>query len=95
MAADLFETYVVTLGVTMVSIALTLSNVGNDMLLKLMTLPLLVGGVCIVTSIIGTYMVRLGKKQSIMGALYKGFWTTVDPRRGRRSISPLNMCSAT
>jgi K(+)-stimulated pyrophosphate-energized sodium pump len=43
----------------------------------LMTLPLIVGGVCIITSIIGTYMVRLGKSQSIMGALYKGFWTTV------------------
>ena len=40
-----------------------------------MTLPLLVGGVCIITSIIGTYMVRLGEGGSIMGALYKGFWT--------------------
>src|SRR5439155_11514337 len=36
---------------------------------------LLIGGVCIITSIIGTYMVRLGKNGSIMGALYKGFWT--------------------
>jgi K(+)-stimulated pyrophosphate-energized sodium pump len=75
MAADLFETYVVTLGVTMVSVALTLASVGPDMLMKLMALPLIIGGVCIVTSIIGTYMVRLGKGQSIMGALYKGFWT--------------------
>jgi K(+)-stimulated pyrophosphate-energized sodium pump len=74
MAADLFETYVVTLGVTMVSVALTVTDVPSDLLLKLMTLPLLVGGVCIVTSIIGTYMVRLGKG-SIMGALYKGFLT--------------------
>jgi len=74
MAADLFETYVVTIGVTMASIALLLPNA--DHLMKLMTLPLLVGGVCIITSIIGTYMVRLGKG-SIMGALYKGFWTTV------------------
>jgi K(+)-stimulated pyrophosphate-energized sodium pump len=40
-----------------------------------MSLPLLIGGVCIITSIIGTYMVRLGAKESIMGALYKGFWT--------------------
>jgi K(+)-stimulated pyrophosphate-energized sodium pump len=40
-----------------------------------MTLPLLVGGVCIITSIIGTFFVRLGAKGSIMGALYKGFWT--------------------
>ena len=75
MAADLFETYVVTLGVTMVSIALTVTGGDSDMLLKLMTLPLIIGGVCIVTSVIGTYMVRLGKG-SIMGALYKGFWTS-------------------
>jgi K(+)-stimulated pyrophosphate-energized sodium pump len=75
MAADLFETYVVTIGLTMVSIALLLPNIPN--LLELMTLPLIVGGVCIITSIIGTYMVRLGGGQSIMGALYKGFWTTV------------------
>ena len=77
MAADLFETYVVTLGLTMVSIALLVKNLPADLLLKLMALPLVVGGVCIITSIIGTYMVRLGKSQSIMGALYKGFWTTV------------------
>jgi K(+)-stimulated pyrophosphate-energized sodium pump len=75
MAADLFETYVVTLGVTMVSIALTVRGVDTDVLTKLMALPLLIGGVCIVTSILGTYMVRLGKGGSIMGALYKGFWT--------------------
>ncbi len=74
MAADLFETYVVTIGVTMISVALLLPNA--DKLLALMTLPLLVGGVCIVTSIIGTYFVRLGASQSIMGALYKGFWTS-------------------
>jgi K(+)-stimulated pyrophosphate-energized sodium pump len=41
-----------------------------------MTLPLIIGGVCILTSIAGTYFVRLGAKQSIMGALYKGFWVT-------------------
>jgi K(+)-stimulated pyrophosphate-energized sodium pump len=73
MAADLFETYVVTLGVTMVSVALTITG---DALPKLMSLPLIIGGVCIITSIIGTYMVRLGRSQSIMGALYKGFWTS-------------------
>ena len=75
MAADLFETYVVTVGITMVSVALALGS--SPLLLPLMTLPLLIGGVCIITSIIGTYMVRLGKGQSIMGALYKGFWTSV------------------
>jgi len=73
MAADLFETYVVTVGITMVTVALALGN--SALLVPLMSLPLLIGGVCIITSIIGTYMVRLGAKQSIMGALYKGFWT--------------------
>jgi K(+)-stimulated pyrophosphate-energized sodium pump len=73
MAADLFETYVVTVGITMVSIALALGS--SPLLLPLMILPLLIGGVCIITSIIGTYMVRLGRSGSIMGALYKGFWT--------------------
>ena len=74
MAADLFETYVVTLGVTMISIALLIRADAAE-LMRLMSLPLIVGGVCIVTSIIGTYMVRLGKG-TIMGALYKGFWTS-------------------
>ncbi|GLT00439.1 K(+)-insensitive pyrophosphate-energized proton pump [Sphingobium jiangsuense] len=76
MAADLFETYVVTVGATMVLIALLVKGVGAAELSQLMSLPLAVGGVCIITSIIGTYMVRLGSSQSIMGALYKGFWTT-------------------
>jgi len=73
MAADLFETYVVTVGITMVSVALAIGT--SPLLLPLMSLPLLIGGVCIITSIIGTYMVRLGAKGSIMGVLYKGFWT--------------------
>ena len=73
MAADLFETYVVTVGATMVLLAL-LVNAGPG-LLGLMSLPLLIGGACIITSIIGTYFVRLGRG-SIMGALYKGFIVT-------------------
>jgi K(+)-stimulated pyrophosphate-energized sodium pump len=73
MAADLFETYVVTVGITMVSVALAIGT--SPLLLPLMSLPLLIGGVCIITSIIGTYMVKLGRRGSIMGALYKGFWT--------------------
>jgi len=77
MAADLFETYVVTLGLTMVSVAMLMRDIDPALLIKLMALPLIVGGVCIITSIIGTYFVRLGKGQSIMGALYKGFWVTV------------------
>ncbi len=75
MAADLFETYVVTVGATMVLTALLVSGTREE-LTALMALPLIVGGVCILTSIIGTYFVRLGRSQSIMGALYKGFWTT-------------------
>ncbi|MEG3176391.1 sodium-translocating pyrophosphatase [Sphingomonas sp. RB3P16] len=75
MAADLFETYVVTIGVTMISVALALRQA--DHLLQVMTLPLAVGGACILTSIIGTYFVRLGKRESIMGALYKGFWVSI------------------
>lgn len=74
MAADLFETYVVTVGATMVLIALLLGSSAN--LLPLMALPLAIGGVCIITSILGTYFVRLGSSNSIMGALYKGFIVT-------------------
>src|SRR5688572_319595 len=75
MAADLFETYVVTVGATMVLTALLVTTAG-DGLLALMSLPLLIGGVCVVASIIGTYFVRLGKGSSIMGAMYKGFGVT-------------------
>ncbi len=75
MAADLFETYVVTIGATMVLIALLVKGAG-DTLLPLMSLPLLVGGVCIITSVIGTYFVRLGGGTNIMGAMYKGFGVT-------------------
>jgi K(+)-stimulated pyrophosphate-energized sodium pump len=74
MAADLFETYVVTVGATMVLIALLLGTSAS--LLPLMALPLAIGGVCIITSILGTYFVRLGSSNSIMGALYKGFIVT-------------------
>ncbi len=77
MAADLFETYVVTVGATMVLIALLVQGVTDSALfLNLMTLPLLIGGVCVITSIIGTYFVRLGGGKNIMGAMYKGFLVT-------------------
>jgi len=75
MAADLFETYVVTVGATMVLTALLVKTAGEG-LLALMSLPLLIGGVCILTSILGTYFVRLGKGSGIMGAMYKGFGVT-------------------
>ncbi|MCF6322204.1 MAG: sodium-translocating pyrophosphatase [Rhizobiaceae bacterium] len=73
MAADLFETYVVTIVATMVlaSIFFTGSAAAN-----LMLLPLLIGASCVVTSIAGTFFVRLGSNNSIMGALYKGFIAT-------------------
>lgn len=71
MAADLFETYVVTVGATMVLTALLMAQAPQ--LANLMALPLLIGGVCIVTSIIGTFFVRLGGGTNVMGAMYKGF----------------------
>jgi K(+)-stimulated pyrophosphate-energized sodium pump len=74
MAADLFETYVVTFGATMIMTALLVKSATN--LLSLMSVPLLIGGVCIVTSIIGTFFVKLGKTNNIMGAMYKGFLVT-------------------
>jgi K(+)-stimulated pyrophosphate-energized sodium pump len=75
MAADLFETYVVTIGATMVLIALLAAATGAE-LLALMSLPLAVGGICILTSILGTFFVRLGGGTNIMGAMYKGFGVT-------------------
>jgi K(+)-stimulated pyrophosphate-energized sodium pump len=75
MAADLFETYVVTIGATMVLVALLVASTGAA-LLGLMSLPLVVGGICIVTSILGTFFVRLGGGTNIMGAMYKGFLVT-------------------
>ena len=71
MAADLFETYAVTTVATMVLASIFFA--GTPLLLTMMTYPLAIGGACIITSIIGTFFVRLGRRQSIMGALYKGF----------------------
>jgi K(+)-stimulated pyrophosphate-energized sodium pump len=71
MAADLFETYAVTLVATMVLASIFFA--GGPLLTSMMLLPLGIGAACIVTSIIGTFFVRLGASNSIMGALYKGF----------------------
>jgi len=71
MAADLFETYAVTIVATML---LATIQLGGDM--NALLLPLGIGAVCIVTSIIGTFFVRLGSSNNIMGALYKGFIAT-------------------
>ncbi len=71
MAADLFETYAVTVVATMVLAAIFFA--GQPALANLMVYPLVICGTCIVTSIIGTYFVKLGANNSIMGALYRGF----------------------
>jgi K(+)-stimulated pyrophosphate-energized sodium pump len=76
MAADLFETYAVTTVATMVLAAIFYRNAGGDALTRMMTFPLAIGGVCIIASIIGTFFVKLGASQSIMGALYKGMIAT-------------------
>ncbi len=76
MAADLFETYAVTTVATMVLAALFFGAVNADAATRMMTFPLAIGGVCIVASIIGTFFVKLGANQSIMGALYKGMIAT-------------------
>ena len=71
MAADLFETYAVTIVATMV-----LSSIFFQGDLNMMVYPLSIGGACILTSIIGTFFVKLGKSKNIMAALYKGFIVT-------------------
>ena len=72
MAADLFETYAVTVVATMVLASIFFS--GDAVLSSQMMLyPLVIGGACILTSVIGTFCVKLGANQNIMGALYKGF----------------------
>jgi K(+)-stimulated pyrophosphate-energized sodium pump len=76
MAADLFETYAVTTVATMVLAAIFFSGVSTEMVMRMMTFPLAIGGICIIASIIGTFFVRLGASQSIMGALYKGMIAT-------------------
>jgi K(+)-stimulated pyrophosphate-energized sodium pump len=74
MAADLFETYAVTVVATMVLAAIYFT--GQEVVTSLMLYPLTVCALGVVTSIIGTFFVRLGSNQSIMGALYKGFIAT-------------------
>ena len=68
MAADLFETYAVTIVATMV-----LSSIFFHGDINMMIYPLTIGGACILTSIIGTFFVKLGKDKNVMNALYKGF----------------------
>src|SRR6266568_14502 len=71
--ADLFETYVVTIVATMLLAAIFFAQ---PLLDRVLLLPLAIGGVCIVTSVIGTFFVRLGADNGIMRALYKGLIAT-------------------
>jgi len=73
MAADLFETYVVTIVATMLLAAIYFTGTVQK---QMMMYPLVIGGGCILTSIIGTFFVRLGASRNIMGALYKGLIVT-------------------
>src|SRR3712207_3682053 len=73
MAADLFETYAVTVVATMVLASIFFR--GTEVVTTMMLYPLAIGAICILTSIAGTFFVKLGPSQSIMGALYKGFAT--------------------
>jgi len=70
MAADLFETYVVTIVATMLLAAIYFTG---DAQKAMMIYPLVIGAACIITSIVGTFFVKLGKDRNIMKALYKGF----------------------
>ncbi len=73
MAADLFETYAVTIVATMLLAAITFTGAVRD---ELLLLPLGIGGICILTSIVGTYFVKLGPDNGIMKALYRGLLVT-------------------
>src|SRR5271155_4827086 len=66
MAADLFETYAVTTVATMILAAIFFGSVSTEMVMRMLTYPLAIGGICIIASIIGTFFVRLGASQSIM-----------------------------
>ena len=70
MAADLFETYAVTAVATMVLGSILFREAAE--VADIMLLPLAIGGLAIIASIIGTYFVKLGPSNNIMGALYKG-----------------------
>jgi K(+)-stimulated pyrophosphate-energized sodium pump len=98
MAADLFETYAVSIVATMVLAAIFFRD--QPYVDVMMLLPLAICGVCILTSIVGTFFVRLGKSNNIMGALYKGLIVTgvlsvgalylvIDQLLGGTSVQPI------
>jgi len=73
MAADLFETYAVTIVATMLLAAIFFTPPLRD---QMLLLPLAIGAVCIFTSVVGTFFVRLGRDNGIMRALYRGLVAT-------------------
>jgi K(+)-stimulated pyrophosphate-energized sodium pump len=73
MAADLFETFAVTVVATMLLGSIFFTGPDQE---KMMLLPLLICGVSIIGSIVGTFFIKLGSSQNIMGALYKGLIVT-------------------
>lgn len=74
MAADLFETYIVTIAATMVLAGIFFSGEAQ----RILTIyPLVISGICIVGSILGTFCIKLGKSENVMHALYKGLWATI------------------
>ncbi|HYV34000.1 MAG TPA: sodium-translocating pyrophosphatase [Candidatus Limnocylindria bacterium] len=80
MAADLFETYVVSTIAVMLLGSYTFNCASCHSITQIeqnaVVYPLLIGAASIITTIIGTWFVRLGKSQNIMGAMYKGFAVT-------------------
>ncbi|WP_028464867.1 sodium-translocating pyrophosphatase [Nisaea denitrificans] len=70
MAADLFETYAVTVVATMLLAAIFFTGEAMSLML---TFPLLIGAVCILASVVGAFFVTLGPDKKVMKALYKGF----------------------
>jgi K(+)-stimulated pyrophosphate-energized sodium pump len=70
MAADLFETYIVSMVATMVLGLIFFEGAQAE---QFLLYPMMIGGACIITSVISTFFVKLGPSQNIMGALYKGF----------------------
>ncbi|HEY9785509.1 MAG TPA: sodium-translocating pyrophosphatase, partial [Candidatus Obscuribacterales bacterium] len=105
MAADLFETYAVTAVATMLLAHETFKSVIDGGRSEILLYPLLLGGASILSSIIGSLFVRLGKSQNIMGALYQGliwsgiiaavaFWFITDKFMGGLQYPVLNFWSA-
>ncbi len=73
MAADLFETYAVTIVATMLLASIYFEGALQSLMIMY---PLLISGVCILASVAGTFFVKLSDDKKIMKALYKGFFAT-------------------